>query len=460
MPSAADLLEIQRLIDLYGHILDERQFDRVGELFTDDALYDVADFGSGVHRGAAAIGQLWAAPEAKHPLGHHATNTIITEGPDGVVRVVSKGMGVRANGTVSSVLYRDVVVRTPAGWRICERIATPRRREPDPKPPATRDGRGSLSLPARMIPVPTSISLEAQQALAAPRFAAPVRWPPPDDKAAWRRVVLERDAAIGSLYDAQPAFSGTIRARSVGSLRVFDLVPDEIPAEQRNRAVLYLHGGGFVMGGGDLAAKAAQSMSARMGIQAAALDYRMPPDHPFPAAVEDVVACYRDLLTRHAPGKIAVVGVSAGGGLAAAGILKARDLGMPLPGAAVLLTPEVDLTESGDTFETNQDIDVILVRRLTETIQLYANGHDLRDPYLSPLFGDFQRGFPPSLLISGTRDLFLSNTVRLHRALRKAGMKADLHVFEAMPHGGFFNAPEDAESAEEQRRFIDAVLAG
>jgi acetyl esterase/lipase len=97
---------------------------------------------------------------------------------------------------------------------------------------------------------------------------------------------------------------------------------------------------------------------------------------------------------------------------------------------------------------------------LTETIQLYANGHDLRDPYLSPLFGDFQRGFPPSLLISGTRDLFLSNTVRLHRALRKAGMKADLHVFEAMPHGGFFNAPEDAESAEEQRRFIDAVLAG
>ena len=161
-----------------------------------------------------------------------------------------------------------------------------------------------------------------------------------------------------------------------------------------------------------------------------------------------MVESYRDLLTRHRPpGKVAVVGVSAGGGLAAAGILKLRDLGLPLPGAAVLLTPEVDLTESGDTFETNKDIDVILGRRLTESIELYAGGHDLRDPYLSPLFGDLRRGFPPTLLISGTRDLFLSNTVRFHRALRRAGLQADLHVFEAMPHGGFFGAPEDAESA-------------
>lgn len=184
----------------------------------------------------------------------------------------------------------------------------------------------------------------------------------------------------------------------------------------------------------------------------------MPPDHPYPAAIDDLVAAYRELLTRYAPGKVVVAGISAGAGLAAAGILKLRDLGLPLPAGAILLTPEADLTESGDSFETNRGLDVVLRERLTPSVLLYAAGHDLRDPYLSPLFGDFSRGFPPTLLVSGTRDLFLSNTVRLHRALRKAGVRADLHVFEAMPHGGFFGAPEDAESMAEQLRFIDEVL--
>jgi epsilon-lactone hydrolase len=123
----------------------------------------------------------------------------------------------------------------------------------------------------------------------------------------------------------------------------------------------------------------------------------------------------------------------------------------------VLLTPESDLTESGDTFETNRFIDVVLHDRLREAIALYADGHDLRDPYLSPVFGDFGRGFPPTLLISGTRDLFLSNTVLLHRALRRAGCDADPHVFEAMPHA-FFGTPEDAESLAEQIAFLDRKL--
>ena len=95
----------------------------------------------------------------------------------------------------------------------------------------------------------------------------------------------------------------------------------------------------------------------------------------------------------------------------------------------------------------------MLVDRLTDSIALYAGEHDLRDPYLSPLFGDVG-GFPPTLLQSGTRDLFLSNTVRLHRKLRDAGVDAELHVWEAMPHGGFFGAPEDAEIGVEVQRFL------
>jgi acetyl esterase/lipase len=139
-------------------------------------------------------------------------------------------------------------------------------------------------------------------------------------------------------------------------------------------------------------------------------------------------------------------------------LLKARDLGLPMPAACVLHSPEADLTEAGDSFETNNGIDGVLTR-LTNSIALYANGHDLRDPYLSPLYGDFSKGFPPTILTSGTRDLFLSNTVLMHRALRRAKISAELHIWEAMGHGCFFGmAPEGQEVLEEHARFIRQCL--
>jgi monoterpene epsilon-lactone hydrolase len=163
---------------------------------------------------------------------------------------------------------------------------------------------------------------------------------------------------------------------------------------------------------------------------------------------------------RFKPAKVAAAGGSAGGGLCGSFVLKARDIGLPMPAAVVLATPEADLTESGDSFETNIHVEVVLTQRLTESIALYADGHDLTDPYLSPLFGDFTKGFPPTILTTGTRDAFLSNTVLMHRKLRRAGIDAELHVWEAMPHGGFFGAPEDREVTEEQARFIRERLAG
>ena len=146
---------------------------------------------------------------------------------------------------------------------------------------------------------------------------------------------------------------------------------------------------------------------------------------------------------------------------ASASFLRARDEDLPLPAAAVLMTPEVDLTESGDSFQANLGVDTVLTGSLMPANLLYAGGHDLAHPYLSPLFGDFTEGFPPTFLTTGTRDLFLSNTVRMHRALRAAGIAAELHVLEAAPHGGFFGtAPEDKALVQEMRRFSDSHLAG
>ena len=130
-----------------------------------------------------------------------------------------------------------------------------------------------------------------------------------------------------------------------------------------------------------------------------------------------------------------------------------------MPAALVLGTPEVDLTESGDSFHTILGLDPVL-SPLIHVNRLYADGHDLAHPYLSPLFGDVT-GFPPTFLHTGTRDLFLSNTVRMHRKLRAAGVEAELHVFEAMPHGGFGGmTPEDQDLATEIKHFLDRHRVG
>jgi acetyl esterase/lipase len=186
------------------------------------------------------------------------------------------------------------------------------------------------------------------------------------------------------------------------------------------------------------------------------VDYRMPPEHRYPAALDDAVAAYRNVLERHTPSRMVIDGRSAGGSLAAAMLLRAKDEGLPLPAELILLSPEVDLTDSDDSFQVNQMVDVVLPGSLMRNNELYAGEADLSHPSLSPLFGDLS-GFPPTFLHSGTRDLFLSNAVRMHRALRQASVDAELHVFEAMPHGGFQgNAPEDRELAAEVSRFAKA----
>jgi epsilon-lactone hydrolase len=316
---------------------------------------------------------------------------------------------------------------------------------------------GTLSLPARDLPVPRTISAEARAALSMSRFAD-LSWPTASDKGAWKSFVAERDLSMAEFFSALPRFDGTIRALNLSQAALYDLTPAVIAPRHRHRAVLYVHGGAFVMGGGELAAKAATDLASVMQCKVYSVDYRMPPDHPFPAGLDDTVEAYGHVCAKFPPGNVAILGPSAGGGIAASAILKIRDLGLPLPGAAALLTPEADLTESGDSFETNRGIDTVLRGSLMEANLLYAGGHDLRDPYLSAIFADFSKGYPPTLLISGTRDLFLSNTVLLHRALRRADVETDLHIFEAMPHGGFFGAPEDRESLAEQIRFLDRHL--
>jgi acetyl esterase/lipase len=225
-------------------------------------------------------------------------------------------------------------------------------------------------------------------------------------------------------------------------------------AEADDRVVLDIHGGALIFLGGAGCTAMARLSAARTRIPTWGPDYRMAPDHPHPAPLDDCLAVYRALLEERPANRVVVAGGSAGGNLAGALLVRANEDGLPMPAALVLNTPEVDLTESGDSFRTNLGVDSIL-GSLMPVNKLHAAGHDLAHPHLSPLFADLN-GFPPTVLTTGTRDLFLSNTVRMHRALRRADVEAELHVLEAAPHGAFMGmAPEERELDAEVRRFID-----
>ena len=323
----------------------------------------------------------------------------------------------------------------------------------------------ALNLPARTIPVPRSVSPEAQQFLAAmtARLASmpAAAQPPVSDKAAWKAHIAALDRSFDPMIDGLLKSPAKVERTTIGGANVCVGTPDVIRHPDRVR--LTIHGGAWTLLGGRYVLGDAAQAAAEGGCMAYSVDYRMPPDFPFPAAVDDCVAVYRELIKKYDPKKVAISGASAGGNLAGAVTLKIRDSGLPSPGVVGMMTPVTDLSGLGDTRQTNSEVDVMLrwsPDLPNASVELYAAGHDLKDPYVSPLYGDFTKGFPPTFLQSGTRDLLLSDTVRMHRKLLAAGIEADLHVWEGMPHGGFGgSAPEDTEIRHQFLRFVDKHMA-
>jgi epsilon-lactone hydrolase len=311
-----------------------------------------------------------------------------------------------------------------------------------------------MEVPARSIPVPSSVSAEAQAVLAVGRMDRP-DWPALDDVQAWLETRAVADELVLAMLSATLAGGDQVEDLDVDGVPVYVVTPAGFTTGDP-RVYFDIHGGGLTMGGGECCRAFGRMTAENTAMKVWTVDYRMPPEHPYPAALDDCMAGYRALIDRYPAERVVVGGGSAGANLAAAMILRARDEGLPLPSATVLLTPELDLTESGDSFQTNLGVDTVLTNSLMPVNRLYGGGHDLADPYLSPLFGDFGKGFPPTMLSAGTRDLFLSNAVRMHRRLRAAGIHADLHVFEAMPHGGFMvPTPEEQDLRAEVKRFVE-----
>ncbi|WP_410623465.1 alpha/beta hydrolase [Amycolatopsis sp. cmx-8-4] len=299
-------------------------------------------------------------------------------------------------------------------------------------------------------PAPSTVSEQAQEWLAFDK--GELTYPALDDAGGWLALAEEANRSTARRFPVAD-LPVTVEDLDVDGVTVYAARPEGVEEAADEPVYLWMHPGGLVVGGGDACRMTTARTASNAGLLVWGVDYRLPPLHPYPAGLDDALAVYRRVLRDRDPARVFVGGDSAGGNIAAALLLRAKDAGLPMPAALVLNTPQVDLTESGDTFRTLAGVDNVL-RSLRTPNALYAAGADLRQPYLSPVLGDLT-GFPPTFLRSGTRDLFLSNTVRMHRRLRDAGVAADLHVFEAMPHAGFGGgSPEDREAVAEQRRFL------
>ncbi len=224
--------------------------------------------------------------------------------------------------------------------------------------------------------------------------------------------------------------------------------------------LLYLHGGGYfacspsthrpITGG-----------FARRGFQVFAPDYRLAPEHPFPAAVEDAVAAYRGLLEGGVPpNRLTVAGDSAGGGLALALLISLRDAGVPLPAAAVAFSPWTDLLATGETIKTNSRRDAMFHGDGFERVTVpYLAGQDPRHPLASPLYADLQ-GLPPLLLHTGSYEVLLDDSTRFVARAKDAGVDATLRTWPVVPHvWQLFPLPEARASMDAAAEFLHAALA-
>jgi monoterpene epsilon-lactone hydrolase len=232
----------------------------------------------------------------------------------------------------------------------------------------------------------------------------------------------------------------------------------DAPGARQDRALLFLHGGGFQFGSlrsdGELAARIGRAS----GMRVLFLEYRLAPEHPFPAAIDDVLAAWRWLRSdQHLDaGSLAVAGDSAGGGLSVALLLATRDAGEALPAAAVLMSPTVDLTSSGASMSERVDQDPISTPGLLAGLASdYLAGADPKEPLASPLFAPLD-GLPPLLIQVGTADLLLSDAERLAATAKKAGVDVRLEIGEGLPHVYqlLLGTPEAAAATDRIGRFL------
>jgi epsilon-lactone hydrolase len=273
--------------------------------------------------------------------------------------------------------------------------------------------------------------------------------------------VSEQRRLLRELLSAQPLPGDiTVTSAALGGVPTADITVDGV---EPRHVVLYFHGGVYVMGDASLAADLASQVGRRTRAKVISVDYRLAPEHPYPAAVDDALAAYEALLDNGAaPSDVVFAGESAGGGLAIATLVNARDHQLPLPAAAFVMSPYADLTLAGTTLETKGKADPLLSREaLQARVPDYTGGQDPALPLISPLFADLS-GLPPLIIQAGTHEVLLDDALRLARRAATADVAVTLDVTPGVPH--VFQAyhqilDEAAAALDRAGQFLSAQLA-
>ena len=314
-------------------------------------------------------------------------------------------------------------------------------------------------------PAPATVSAEMAKSVSAP---APGLW-------LTKERSPEAVSAIAKNYaeGATPAalalakeYGVDVEEGTLGGVRVYTLTPKTLAKEKADKVIFYIHGGGYILGHGISGIGEGVLMAGLEGYKVVCVDYRMAPEHPYPAAIDDAFRAYQALLKTTPAENVAVFGTSTGGAMTLILGVQAARAGTPMPGALIAGTPWADLTKTGDTYVTNDGVDNILGtydKLIRTAAELYAGGADMKDPLLSPVYAEDSAiaKFPPTLLLSGTRDLFLSNTVRMHEKLLLADRHAELIVYEALSHAQYYLNPKAPETKTHYRllgKFLERVL--
>ncbi len=300
----------------------------------------------------------------------------------------------------------------------------------------------------RVVPVPADLSSEARRSLSR---AEPDQAPP-------EPLALRRSRTDAWAVTAKVAWSricpNQMTDDKIAGVPVRIVIPADMPEANRDKVLLNLHGGGFNSDSGSYTETI--PMAGYTGIKVVAVLYRLAPEHPFPAALDDSVAVYKDLLKTYKPDYIVLYGTSAGAILTAEMAVKLKQLGLPLPAALGIFSGMGDFARSGDS------ISLFALRGLSGPLasptsapsdREYLAATDPKDPVLSPIYADLH-GLPPTLFVTSGRDALLSGTSNLHRAYLRAGVDARLVVFDALPHA-FWYDPQLPEAIEANHIMAD-----
>jgi monoterpene epsilon-lactone hydrolase len=274
--------------------------------------------------------------------------------------------------------------------------------------------------------------------------------------------VNEQRRLLRELLSAQPLpVEVAVTAAELGGVPTAEVTVDGI---EPRHVVLYFHGGVYVMGDAFLAAELASQVGRRTLAKVISVDYRLAPEHPYPAAVDDALAAYKALLDNGiAPSEIAFAGESAGGGLLIATLVNARDHGLPLPAAALAMSPYADLTLAGTSIETKRDRDPLLSREaLQARVGDYTAGQDAALGLISPIFADLS-GLSPLIIQAGSHEVLLDDAIRLARAAATADVEVTLEITPRVPHvfQAYHPILDEASAALDRGgQFLSAHLTG